>query len=86
MVRRITSIRLPLIDQPKSSAAMRAASTEPRPEALASGPFLSTITPILMTSPPKRRSRPTETGADGDGQTCPRVEQAAGGPRLSPMS
>src|ERR1700733_10546544 len=41
------SMRLPSTDQLKSSAAIRAASSEPRPEAVESGPFISTKTPIL---------------------------------------
>jgi hypothetical protein len=43
-------MRFPFIDQPNSSAAERAAWTDPGPDALESGPFISTITPILMTS------------------------------------
>src|ERR1700675_4710959 len=38
----------PLMALPNSSAAIRAASTDPRPVALASGPFKSVMTPILM--------------------------------------
>jgi hypothetical protein len=41
-------MRRPLIEKPNSSAAMRAASTDPRPVALESGPFMSVITPTLM--------------------------------------
>src|ERR1700722_18873593 len=43
-------MRLPAIDPPNSSVAIRAASTEPRPPALDSGPFISAMTPILITS------------------------------------
>ena len=43
-------MRLPLIDQPNSSAAIRVASSEPRPDAVDSGPFISAITPIFITS------------------------------------
>src|ERR1700732_4010159 len=38
----------PLTALPTSSAAMRAASTDPRPVALASGPFKSVMTPTLI--------------------------------------
>src|ERR1700735_3646236 len=41
---------LSAIDPPNSSAAIRAASTEPRPPAVDSGPFMSAITPILIVS------------------------------------
>jgi hypothetical protein len=50
MTAEMISIRLPLIDQPNSSAAIRAASTEPLPDALDKGPFISAIIPILTTS------------------------------------
>jgi hypothetical protein len=41
-------MRLPFTDQPNSSAAIRAASSDPRPEAVDKGPFMSTRTPILI--------------------------------------
>src|ERR1700688_3880181 len=44
------SLLVPLIAQPNSSAAIRAASSEPRPDAVDSGPFISAITPIFITS------------------------------------
>src|SRR6478672_5228165 len=48
------SIRLPFIDQLNSSAAIRAASREPGPDAEESGPFISAITPILTKFSPPR--------------------------------
>jgi hypothetical protein len=44
------SMRRPSIEKPNSSAAMRAASTDPRPVALESGPFMSVMTPTFMVS------------------------------------
>ncbi|MGY4504259.1 hypothetical protein ACVWYH_008216 [Bradyrhizobium sp. GM24.11] len=45
------SIGLPLILPPNASAAIRAASTEPGPIAVAKMPFMSVRTPIRMASP-----------------------------------
>ena len=50
----IISMRFPSIVQSNSSEAMRAASTEPGPDAVESGPFISAITPILITLSPPR--------------------------------
>src|SRR5262249_6023639 len=50
----MTGIRLPPIDQPNSSAAIRAASNEPRPDVVDSGPFMSAITPIFIVLSPLR--------------------------------
>jgi hypothetical protein len=44
------SMGRPLMEEPNSSAAMRAASTDPRPVALARGPFMSVMTPTLMAA------------------------------------